>query len=171
MAVNRGKQFEEHIKRGLMKVDGLAYERLIDPTAGYKGVCNVCDFTAYKYPIQFYFECKSVNTNTMPWKNITENQWNGLIEKDKIKGVVAGYLIWFIPSDKTIFIPATSLANMRSTLRADRIHSLKLDEQFAQWDYFIVPSQKKRVFFDYDMSTLIDTLIEYEKGRIDNESV
>ena len=105
MAVNRGKQFEQIIRSAFEKVPNVSIDRLHDQTNGFKGSQNICDFIVYKEPHEYYFECKSVHGNTLPFRNITETQWNGLLEKSKIEGVFAGIICWWIDKDVTKFIP------------------------------------------------------------------
>ena len=105
MAQNRGKQFESVIKEAFEKVDGVSIDRLHDQTTGFKGSQNICDFVVYKKPYEYYFECKSVHGASLPFSNITETQWNGLLEKSKIEGVFAGVICWFVDKDITLFIP------------------------------------------------------------------
>ena len=40
---------------------------------------------------------------------ITKDQWDGLVEKSKIPGVVAGIIVWFIDHDTTTFVPIQEL--------------------------------------------------------------
>ena len=60
--VNRGKDFEGQIHTGFDKVRGVSIDRLPDPMAGYAGIKNICDFIVYRYPLQYYIECKSFVT-------------------------------------------------------------------------------------------------------------
>ena len=151
MAVNRGKQFEEQIKEAFEKVPHTSVTRLIDPQNGYAGVRNICDFIVYHYPHQYFIECKSCYGNTLPFYNITKNQWDGLYEKSKIDGVVAGYIIWFIDHDRTIFVPAQSMITHKE-LGAKSYNIAK------QWDsdYIEIEGKKKRVLFDYDMNSFFE---------------
>ena len=94
MSVNRGKDFENVIKRSFEKVEGVSIDRLHDQTTGFKGSRNICDFIVYKEPYEYYIECKSVHGNTLPFSNITDNQWTGMLEKSRIEGVFAGLICW-----------------------------------------------------------------------------
>ena len=115
MAVNRGKQFEEEVEKCLRRVKGVSIDRIHDQTTGYVGSSNVCDFIVYKKPYLIYIECKSVHGNTLSihsipkpdkrgklhgfYGNISDKQWEGLLEKSKIDGVMAGVLCWWIDKD------------------------------------------------------------------------
>ena len=92
MAINRGKDFEKVIKEAFEKVPGVSIDRLHDQMNGFAGSANISDFIMYKYPHEYYIECKSVHGNTLPFSNISKNQWNGMLEKSKIDGVFAGVM-------------------------------------------------------------------------------
>ena len=55
MAENRGKQFEEQIKKSFEKVKGVSVDRLHDQTTGYLGSTNICDFIVYAHNKRFGF--------------------------------------------------------------------------------------------------------------------
>lgn len=163
MAENRGKDFENKIREAFENVPETSVTRLLDPQSGYAGVRNICDFIVYKYPKQFFIECKSCYGNTLsihsnnPKKKygaITNNQWEGLEAMSKIKGVVAGYMIWFIDHDRTIFVPAQSMIVHREL--GEKSYNIT-----KQWDsdFVEIQGQKKRVFFEYDMSKFFEEVI------------
>lgn len=152
MGVNRGKQFEEQIKAGFITVPDLVIERLPDPQNGYAGVRNICDFFVYSFPFLMFLECKSCYGNRLPFSNITENQWNGLLEKSKYTGVIAGYMVWYIDHDMTVFIPAKAL----KILKDGGCKSIGYNDEIISSDYCIlVPGKKKRILFDYDMESFL----------------
>ena len=154
--VNRGKDFEGQVHDGFAKIDGVSIDRLPDPMAGYAGVRNICDFLVYKYPTQYYIECKSCYGNTLsihsndPKKKygaITNNQWEGLLEKSKIHGVRAGVLVWFIDHDLTFWYDIRLLQEckdygMKSISWANSLGHNNLCQ--------LIAGQKRRVLFDYD---------------------
>ena len=145
--VNRGKQFEQIIKQAFEKIPGVSIDRLHDQTTGYRGSQNICDFIVYKEPYEYYIECKSVHGNTLPFSNITETQWDGLLEKSKLEGVTAGILCWWIDHDQTYFIPIELLQDAVQTMNAKSLNVLH-PHIHSEWIY--IPGKKKRVFFDYD---------------------
>ena len=154
MAVNRGKKFEEVVRKAFQKVDGVSIDRLADPMAGYAGVRNVCDFIVYKYPHQYYVECKSVHGNTLPFSNISDNQWKGLLEKSKINGVHAGILCWWVDKDVTAWLPIEEL-----TVYREYSKSVKYCDPHPRSH---IPGKKKRVFYEYDMNKFFE---EMEKRK------
>lgn len=153
MATNRGKQFEEVVKESFLKVPHTSVVRLPDPTNGYLGIRNISDFIVYNYPNQYFIECKSVHGNLLPFSNITENQWNGMLEMSNINGVIAGVICWWVDKDITAFLPIQFLKEAKEN------HFVSIPSDYAdKWildSYSQVPleikGKKKRVFFDYDM--------------------
>lgn len=168
MAVNRGKDFEEQIRKSFNKVSEVSIDRLPDQMNGYKGGNNVCDFIVYSYPFQYYIECKSVHGNTLSiytndekhkYGNITNKQWEGLLEKSKLYGVVAGIICWWVDKDITLFMDIRALQVMRER----GYKSVRYDDD--KWTKLIFPinGTKKRVFYDYDMKEFFKTIEELKR--------
>lgn len=164
--VNRGKDFEGQVYDGFSKIEGVSIDRLPDPMAGYAGVKNICDFIVYKQPTLYYIECKSCYGNTFSihsndpkrkYGNITNNQWEGLLEKSKIPGVQAGILLWFIDHDETYWLDIRLLQRYKDaghksvSYYCDWVDSTK--ETDAQWDRLV--GKKRRVLFDYDFAEFL----------------
>ena len=171
MASNRGKQFEKVVEKAFLEIPGVSIDRLHDQTTGYKGSQNICDFIVYKKPYEYYIECKSVHGNTLsihsiPKKgkdgklhgfhgNITDKQWDGLVEKSYIPGVFAGVLCWWIDKDVTLFIPIKSL--QYKYLQGHK--SFRYDEGLNTGiECYAIAGIKKRIFFDYDMDSFFHAL-------------
>ena len=146
-ASNRGKEFETRIKEAFQRVPHVSIDRIHDQTTMWKGSTNGNDFTVYKKPYEYYIECKSIRGNTFPLSNITEKQWETLVEKSEIDGVFAGVIIWFIERDVTFYVPIRELANAEAYGRK----SIRYDEKMIK----TVPIKgvKKRVFWEYDLTS------------------
>lgn len=174
MAKNRGKQFENQIEGAFLKVSGVSIDRLHDQTTGYIGSSNICDFIVYKKPYEYYIECKSVHGNTLSihsipkpdkkgilhgfYGNISDKQWEGLLEKSKIPGVTAGVMCWWVDKDVTRFIPIQVLDALRNTYGQK---SIRYDLIFHHTDspqIINLGGYKRRVFFDYDMEEFFNTI-------------
>ena len=153
MAENRGKQFENAIRKCFEQVEGVSIDRLNDNTAGFKGVSGICDFIVYKYPNIMYLECKSCHGNTFPLSNITDNQRKGMLEKSNIYGVLAGVIIWWVDKDLTVFVPIKEIQRLKDEDNKSISANAVLDGYI--WCYEI-PGKKKRVFFDYDMQKFLE---------------
>lgn len=164
MSVNRGKDFEKTIRECFEAVPNTSVDRLHDQTNGFAGSVNVCDFIVYHRPFIYYLECKSVHGNTLPFSNITKNQWHGLLEKSKIDGVVAGIMCWWIDKDVTRFITIRELEwckqhNMKSI-------SYEYTPKYID-DVIDIEGKKKRVFFEYDMENFFKvTKLAYERKNL-----
>lgn len=159
--VNRGKDFEKQIQTSFEKVENISIDRLHDQMNGYAGSSNICDFIVYHCPIQLYIECKATYGNTLSiysnnpkkaYGNISNTQWQGLLDKNNIYGVAAGYIIWYIDHNETFFVPAHIAkqfkdSGKKSINRKDLVDS----DGFIIEDVLKINGSKKRVFFDYDM--------------------
>lgn len=155
MTQNRGKQFEDVIRQAFEKIPDISIDRLHDQTNGFKGSQNICDFIVYREPYEYYFECKSVHGASLPFSNITDTQWNGLLEKSKIEGVFAGVICWWVDKDKTMFLPIQILNDLKynhdyKSYRFDWFHWNGLQKTIE------IKGKKKRVFFDYDMEEFLN---------------
>lgn len=155
MSVNRGKQFEDVFKQCTEKVDGVALIRLHDQTMGYLGAKNPCDFLIYKSPYLYPIECKSIHGNRLPLANITEFQFQELMKMNKIKGVIAGVICWYIDRDVTLFIPIGTLWALKYNGAKSVSYEIKDDPEFQTFE---LTGKKKRVFFDYDMDNFFHTI-------------
>ena len=157
MAKNKGKEFEGVIRQCFERVPGVSIDRIPDQTLGNKGACNISDFIVYKEPYEYYIECKSIHGNTLPFTNITDKQWKGMLEKSKIDGVFAGVIVWFIDRDVTKFIPIELLQFFKETgfksVRYDMNTTLGNKDNI--FSIIEVSGKKKRVYFDYDMEAFI----------------
>jgi len=152
MMPNYGKEFEGVVRKAFEKVPGVSIDRLHDQTTGFKGSSNICDFIVYREPYEYYFECKSVHGNTLPFRNISATQWNGLLEKSFIEGVTAGIICWWIDKDITKFIPIQTLQKL---LNSGNV-SYRYD--WDSYDVVEIKGKKKRVFFNYDMEEFLNAV-------------
>jgi len=172
MAKNRGKKFEDIVKQAFERVPGVSVDRLHDQTTGYLGASNICDFIVYKKPFEYYIECKSVHGNTLSihsvpkadkngvlhgfYGNITDTQWDGLLEKSEIPGVTAGVMCWWIDKDITLFLPIQLLKRLRD----NGSKSIRYDLAEYLETPIVIQGHKKRVFFDYNMEQFLKEVSE-----------
>lgn len=161
MSVNRGKKFEEVVQEAFEKVNNVSVTRLHDQTTGFKGSTNPCDFLIFHKPYLYAIETKSVHGNTFPiysknpkkkYGNVTNFQWETLLEMSGVKGVYAGLIIWFVDKDETLFFDIRLLERWRNAGHKS-IHSypewIEYVESSHDWCYIV--GRKKRVFYDYNM--------------------
>lgn len=157
MGINRGKQFEQQIRQGFENCkysDIISIDRLPDPMGGYKGIGNICDFMVFDAPYLYYIECKCCYGKSFPISHITQNQWQGLLEKSKIPFVIAGYIIWLIDYDFTFFVYASDLsAYIERTGRK----SISADDAInGELICYPIRGKKRKVLFDYDMAEFLE---------------
>lgn len=167
MTVNRGKQFEDVIKECFKKVDGVSIDRLPDQTNGFAGGSNICDFIAYKNPYEYYIECKAVHGNTLSihsndpkrkYGNISNKQFDGLLEKSKIDGVSAGVICWWVDKDVTMWLDI----RMLRFLYLSGKKSIRFDDN--EVGFIPLSGRKKKIFYDYD----IDFFLKIMKQGYEN---
>lgn len=158
MANNRGKKFEDVVKKAFEQVNGVSIDRLRDAPRKLKGVDNPSDFIVYKKPHEVYVECKSHKGNTLPFSCIREEQIKGMLEKSVIEGVKAGVIIWYIDHDLTVWVPIDEVVSMiHSGYKSINIKDLNYPRNCIR-----ILGKKKRVYFDYDMKRFLEDLY----GRI-----
>lgn len=150
---NYGKQFEQKFKEDMLQIDGVDLLRLPDQFNGYKNSSNPCDFLVYKFPIKLYIELKCRYGNTFSLNDLS--QYDKLLMRDSIKGVFPLAIIWFIDYDKVIAFPISSIKKMRD----DGLKSINI-KTYSKYEYFEIPSIKKRVFMDSDYKSLFQYLVE-----------
>lgn len=151
MSINKGKAFENQFKRDWLKLGDSSCDRLPDIMSGYKAISGISDFIAYKYPKIFYAECKVVeNGNTFVLSRLT--QYDKLITKKGITGVIAGAVIWFVEKNKVVYVPIETFEKLKQDgMKSFNIKYLETNEYYA----VDIPSIKKRTFMDSDYSVLI----------------
>lgn len=149
---NKGKKFETKFKEDRKKtVPDSSIDRLFDGTAGFKNISNISDFICYKYPNIYYIECKTTKDVSFPLNHLT--QYEKLTEKIGIKGVKIGVLIWYYNYDHVVFIPITTIKEIKETgKKSININKLLVSD----YEFIEIPSIKKRTFMDSDYSYLIN---------------
>jgi len=167
MAENLGKKFEDCVRNSFERVPDTKVVRLIDPQNGFAGIRNMCDFIVYHYPVMFLIECKCCHGNTMsihsndPTKKygmITNNQWEELYAASYVSGIFAGYMIWFVDHDRTVFVPSPSMQILKDNGNKS-LNILHIAKQLGN-GYMNIDGTKKRKFFDYDMRKFIKEVTE-----------
>lgn len=150
---NLGKKFEDVVRKSFELVPDISIDRLRDAPKKLKGVDNPSDFIVYKKPHEIYVECKSHKGNTLPFSCIRQTQLDEMSKKWLKEGVIAGFMIWFIDHDLTVWVSI----DMIKTMMWFGYKSLNIAD-LNKIPHLVVPGKKKRVYFDYDMSTFLDDL-------------
>lgn len=157
---NLGKNFEEVVRKAFEKVPNVSIDRLRDAPKKLKGVDNPSDFIVYKKPHEIYVECKSHRGNTFPLSCIREEQLKGMTEKWLKEGVIAGFMIWFIDHDLTVWV---SIDMIKTMIWFDK-KSLNIKD-LDMIPHLVVPGRKKRVYFEYDMNKFLEDLYGKKRDR------
>ena len=147
MSYNLGKKFEQKFKLDWLKIKNSTIDRLYDTMNGYKTISQISDFIGYVYPNIYYLECKSHKGNTFPLTNLT--QYDKLKEKVGIPGVRVGVVLWFIDHEKVVYIPISTITQMKK----DNKKSINI-KNIDDYNIISIPSKKRQVFLDSDYSVL-----------------
>lgn len=181
MAKNKGKGFEDAIKKSFLKYPSVSIDRINDNIGGYANVKGICDFTVYQMPFQVYVECKEHLGTSFPLANIVgfkkdpkkkrkgKTQWDGLIEKSKINGVYAGVILWLVDQDITIFLDIRDLEKAKALgYKSVGYHSKRTFSFPEQTEHsFVIPGVKKLKYYNYFMDEFFRKLGEdYEQEKI-----
>lgn len=138
-----GKKFEDEVYKQFKDYPNVSIDHIPDQTMRYKGRKNVSDFIVFRRPKEYYVECKTVHGNRLPFSNIT--QFDALMEKVDIDGVVPGVLCWWVDKDITRWMPIDELAYLKSLGNK----SVRYDDNVG----WVITGHKKKVYFEYDLST------------------
>lgn len=147
-----GKKFEQIIRESFESVSNVSIDRVHDQTTKYKGSKNICDFIVYKEPYEYYIECKTVKGNVLPFANITDAQWDGLLQKSRIQGVNAGVICWWRDRDITKFIPIQFL----EVCKNEGAKSIRYD--YGDEVCTEITGRKRRMYFEYDMQEFLEVM-------------
>lgn len=151
MATNRGKEFEVRFKQDFKKIPNSSIDRLYDPTAGFKGIKNICDFIGYVFPYIYYMETKSIKGNTFPFTKLT--QYEKLLEKKDIYGSISGAIIWFIEHRKICWVGIEEFERLKN-LGYKSINIKMLND--PNYSVVEIPTKTLRVNLEADYTKLIE---------------
>lgn len=150
MSVNYGKKFEERVKLDFVEVEGASIDRLRDCKNRFKSIKNVSDFIGYIYPYIFYLECKSTLGNTLNFHQI--RQYDDLVKKIGLKGVMPGVLIWFIEHQKVVWCNIETIVKMKE----DGYKSVNVNNDLWIDGIYIIPSVTLRLYEKCDFRKLVE---------------
>lgn len=146
-----GKRFEEKFKLDFKRSFPTGtIDRIYDTTNGFKSISNISDFIGYSYPYIMYLECKSHLGNTWNFSYFT--QYEKLLNKLDLKGVIAGVVLWMIDHDKVVFLPIATVKKMKED--GCKSFNIKMLSE-NRYNIIDIPSVKKRIFMDSDYSCLL----------------
>lgn len=148
--MNKGKEFEKIFKTQLQEV-GVFIQRIPD-IMDFRSINNIADFYAYSFPYMYLFECKTTAGKSLPFANISETQWNGLLEASKHRGIISTIPTWFYDMDVTKCFTINELEQVKKT----GSKSIRYDSEYG----IPIDGKKRKVYFDYDMGKFVVYLKE-----------
>lgn len=111
---------------------------------------NLCDFICFNKNTLFLIELKSHKGASLPFVNIT--QYEKLKAKVGIPGVRAGVVLWLYEKDVgIIYIPISTITKMKE--EGKKSFGIKHLNNI-EYPSIILPSKKRRIFYDTDYSPL-----------------
>lgn len=153
MSDNLGKKFELKFFEDFNSTfkDGLC-ERIPDQMTGYKGTSkNVSDFYCFANRLFYFIECKTTKDGTLNFAKFS--QYDKMAQKVGKPFVRVGVIIWFYNYDKIVYVSVSECMKMKK----DGKKSISLKSlQNGEYNYYEVPSKKRRTFFDCDYTFLKD---------------
>jgi penicillin-binding protein-related factor A (putative recombinase) len=159
--MNSGKLFEEDFR--LSCKDEVAITRLYDAVGGMSGVKNICDFIIGYFPYTFYLELKSTSTGTLPLRNISDNQYKGLLQMSQYKNQVCGLLIKYAKFGEHYFVPIEEVKRLKySDLKSISRAHIKAGK-VKHVDFW---SSIRRTRFDYNFHKFVK---EYNKVMVNKD--
>ena len=109
-----GKKAEEKIRNWLDRPeDGYAFDRIPDQMTGFYLVSrNICDFTCYKYPYNYYIESKCSYEDRMPFNMLTDTQRDGLLIRSQIPGCYGLVIFCLRSTNELLSLTLRTLQNL-----------------------------------------------------------
>lgn len=156
MALNKGKQFEDHFKENWLRCYPNTFLlRLKDQMNGFKVTSqNPCDFIAYpgeKY--LFMVECKSHKGASIDFSAIP--QYERLLEYKDKKNTCPGILIWFVDKDKIYWVPIKVAEEIYNS--GEKSIGIR---HVGKYNLIEIPSIKKRVYMESDFNAVFSHIDE-----------
>lgn len=105
-----GKMFEEDFKKAQEAGNSGLLHRLYDTTNGFRGNANIADFILLSPKKSIYIECKVTAKASLPFANISDRQWDGLLNASSYLGVEAGVLVLYGKHNRIVWHDIRQLA-------------------------------------------------------------
>jgi penicillin-binding protein-related factor A (putative recombinase) len=162
---NYGKIFQEDFQKSSLNLPDVSMDRIYDTTSGFKGHSTICDFQAYMYPFQYYFELKSYDGERIPFSAIRPNQYDGLLEKSKIKGVIAGIIFNFRKAEKEQYAWFVDIRTIEK-MKLEGKKSIKLDDAILLGEPLV--GTRKVIRYNYLVHAFLDALSEIKENELND---
>ncbi len=144
-----GKKAEAKIKEWLDRPEeGYCFDRLNDKMSGWKGDCNICDFTLFKPPSYYYIESKATYEDNFPYSMITDYQYDNMLKKSYIQGVKSYVIVLFASYQRAFILNIQDIAKEKEEGRKS-INIKKIDKWKIPY-IEIQTIQSRKELLDYD---------------------
>ncbi len=173
---NAGKQFEAALKKSVP--DYALLYRLPDPAQSFGNSSktrfsrhNPFDFMIFnpKTRTLYALEAKTVAGKSISFERakgehgvIHYYQVDGLNEWDQYDGTVCGFIIEFREIETTIFLSVGEFNKISLILDKKSFNLCDLDQN--QVSYYIIPQEKKRTQYSYDIEKFLSECKEKKKN-------
>lgn len=152
---NVGKKAEKKIAEWLDRPEeGYSFDRIPDQMTGFFGSKNICDFTLFKSPYQYYIESKATWEDRFDFSMLTDTQYDGLKDKSKIQNVF-GLVIVLFGSYKRAFI--LDIRDIDSLVQQGKksLNIKKIDKWGIPYQEIkTIPSRKELLDYDKEDNVL-----------------
>ena len=156
MSTSRAKKFEDIVHECWDKTVGTWIYRLYDVMNGNRGVRNISDFIAYKKPLMYVLEVKSIQTNTFPCNFRQYEDMKRLYDRH-IDGIEIGVIIWFVTHQKVVYVPIeTFIKLVEDGKKSFNIKMLESNE----YDHIVIDSVIQRVYPLLDFKSFVKKIEE-----------
>ena len=152
-----GKKAETKIKQWLdHPEDGQCLYRIVDQMSGFYGSRNICDFFYFKSPYCAFIESKSTWHDRFDFSMISENQFNGLLEKSKINNVYGLVIVLFATYKRAFILNIEdidrSIKSGNKSLNIKKLHKWKI----PSIEIATIPSRKSLLDYKGELFELIN---------------
>lgn len=155
------KQFEKNIAIQLKDIKDAYVYRLSDLVNKF-GVSNPCDYFCFYKNTFFLFEMKTTETASMPLKNISDYQYESMLEASNKKGIKAYFIVWWYSKDVTRAIPISVIKDIKETNKK----SIRFDYKDSR--IIDINGTKRKLYFEYDW---INFFRRVDKGDITSDRI
>ena len=150
MSETLGKKAEKKIKEWLDHPElGYDFNRIPDQLSGQHGSKNICDFTLFLSPYNYYIESKATENDRFDFSMITDYQYESLMKKSAIHNVFGCIVVLFATYQRAFILNIRDIDYMKTELHKASLNIKKLDSwPIPAVEIETVPNRRK-ILLDY----------------------
>lgn len=127
MSETLGKKAEKKIKEWLDRPEaGYDFNRIPDQLSGRYGSKNMCDFTFFLSPYNYYIESKATEADRFDFSMISDYQYESLMKKSAIKNVFGVVVVLFATHQRAFILNIRDIDYMKTELHKASLNIEKL---------------------------------------------